>query len=100
MTDAQNVGEEEERRYGDPQEIALSFGHVEGRIDDLEVALIGALWRRSRWGTRPRGALGGARRAVRGAADHEGEPYARVGIAAAMGAGVLLVRGPGPPFAS
>ncbi len=32
-----------ERRYDDPEEIALSFGHVEGRIDDLEVALIGAL---------------------------------------------------------
>ncbi len=32
-----------ERRYDDLEEIALSFGHVEGRIDDLEVALIGAL---------------------------------------------------------
>ena len=93
MTDAQNVGEEE-RRYGDPEEIALSFGHVEGRIDDLEVALIGALWRRSRWGTRPRGALGGARRAVRGAADREGASYGRVVASSSPGRRRFRGRGP------
>ncbi len=42
MTDAKNGAQ---RRYENPEEIALSFGHVEGRIDDLEVALIGALER-------------------------------------------------------
>ena len=44
MTDARNGGAEE-RRFEDPEETALSFGHVERRIDDLEAALIGALER-------------------------------------------------------
>ena len=39
MTDVKNGAE---RRYDDPKEIALGFGHVEGRIDDIEVALISA----------------------------------------------------------
>ena len=39
MTDVKNGAE---RRYDNPKEIALGFGHVEGRIDDIEVALISA----------------------------------------------------------
>ncbi|MDP8899928.1 MAG: hypothetical protein M3N33_02030 [Actinomycetota bacterium] len=39
MTDVENGG----HRFADPEEIALSFGHVEGRIDDLDTALIVAL---------------------------------------------------------
>ena len=34
-----------EPRYDDPEAVALSFGHVERRIDDLETALIAALER-------------------------------------------------------
>ena len=31
--------------YGDPEAIADGFGHVEGRIDDLETTLAGILYR-------------------------------------------------------
>ena len=44
MTERNN-GASEERRFEDPEAIALSFGHVERRLDDLEAALIGALER-------------------------------------------------------
>ncbi|MDP9477834.1 MAG: hypothetical protein M3R38_19475 [Actinomycetota bacterium] len=32
-----------EERYKDPEQVGLAFGHVEGRIDDLEVSLVEAL---------------------------------------------------------
>jgi hypothetical protein len=32
-----------EKRYEDAEQVGLAFGHVEGRIDDLEVSLVEAL---------------------------------------------------------
>ena len=37
------MDERNERRFEDSEQIALGFGHVERRIDDLEVGLVEAL---------------------------------------------------------